>query len=140
MFRFLTDLKSGLCLACGLLLGITTTVHAVPITLDANGASFGAELLTGTSKVGVIFYHGRAQSPTGDVVNQLRNNLNSNGYTTLSLSDPVPTTGNAFSSYEDQEASINAQMLAVSMQRWSKWPTKASSMLCSPVLAWARAL
>jgi len=112
MFRFLTDLKSGLLPACGLLLALASTAHATTITLDANGTSFNAELLTGSSNVGVIFYHGRAQSDTGDVVNQLRNNLNTNGYTTLSLSDPIPTTGTAFSSYENEEVSINDQVFA----------------------------
>ncbi len=113
MFRFLTDLTSGLLPACGLLFGLVASVQATTITLDANGTSFNAELLTGTSNVGVIFYHGRTQSPTGDVVNQLRNNLNANGYTTLSLSDPIPTTGStAFSSYESEEAYINDQVFA----------------------------
>ena len=111
-FRFLTDLKSGLLPVCCLLLGLANTAHAVPITLDANGTSFNAELLTGSSNVGVIFYHGRGSTPTGNVVNQLRNSLNSNGYTTLSLSDPIPTTGTAFSAYENEEASINDQVFA----------------------------
>lgn len=112
MFRFLTDVKSGLCLACCLLLGINSTAHAVPVTLTADGTNFNAELLTGTSNVGVIFYHGRGQTDTGDVVNQLRNSLNADGYTTLSLSNPVPTTGTLFSDYENEEASINSQMFA----------------------------
>jgi len=61
----------------------------------------------------VIFYHGRGSSPTGNVVNQLRNSLNADGYTTLSLSDPIPTTGStAFSSYESEEAYINDQVFA----------------------------
>lgn len=113
MTRLSVAVRSGLIItAASLLLALTTTARAVPITLDANGTSFGAELLTGSSNVGVIFYHGRAQSPTGDVVRQLQNNLNSEGYTTLSLSNPVPTTGTAFSSYESEEASINNQVFA----------------------------
>lgn len=112
MLRFLTDLKSGIGLACCLLLSIATTAQAVTITLNADGTDFSAELLTGTSNVGVIFYHGRAQSPTGDVVNQLRNNLNSEGYTTLSLSDPVPASGTLFSDYDSEESSINPQVFA----------------------------
>lgn len=109
MFRFL---KSGLLPVCGLLLGFVSAAHAVPITLDANGTSFGAELLTGSNNVGVIFYHGRGSNPKGNVVKQLQNNLNAGGYTTLSLSNPVPTTGTAFSSYENEEASINDQVFA----------------------------
>ena len=113
MLRCFSDFKSGLFMAsAGLLLVIASTTRAVPITLNASGTDFGAELLTGSSNVGVIFYHGRASNPTGDVVRQLQNNLNANGYTTLSLSDPIPTTGTAYSAYDSQEASINTQVFA----------------------------
>jgi hypothetical protein len=106
--------KSGHFLAIiGLVLSLASTAHAVPVTLDANGTSFDAELLTGTSNVGVIFYHGRTQTPTGPVVNQLQNNLNGLGYTTLSLSDPIPLGGDtSYPAYDSQEAYINAEVFA----------------------------
>ena len=62
---------------------------------------FAGLLLTGTGKpaTGVILLHGRVGGPDGPVVGWLRKTLNAAGYTTISLENPVPTTGGEFADY-----------------------------------------
>lgn len=90
---------------------MASTAGAVSLVTDA-GEPFEGLLLNGAadSRVGVVFLHGRAQTPGGDVVNQLRQQLNADGYTTLSIDNPVPAGGASFSSYLASEASIDDQV------------------------------
>lgn len=62
---------------------------------------FAGLLLAGTGKpaTGVILLHGRVGGPDGPVVGWLRKTLNAAGYTTISLENPVPTTGGEFADY-----------------------------------------
>ena len=96
-----------------LLCALASTAFATqagPITLNANGGSFGAELLVGTSDIGVVFFHGRGQSPDGDVVRQLRTQLNALGHTTLALDNPQPVGGTDFANYAAQESAIDDEV------------------------------
>ena len=84
---------------------ISTSSHASQIYMDSSteggDSLFSGELLTSScEKVGVIMYHGRGASPTGPVVEELRNSLYHAGYTTLSIDNPVPLNGMTdFTSY-----------------------------------------
>ncbi|MDH5445739.1 MAG: alpha/beta hydrolase family protein [Gammaproteobacteria bacterium] len=87
-----------------MLLILSSFAHAVPITLNDGTTDFTAELNTGSTNTGVIFFHGRGQNPNGDVVRQLQNSLNARGHTTLSLSNPLASDGTTnFSSYAANE-------------------------------------
>lgn len=112
MHSQILKLKTMLVLTIVSLLLPSLPTHAVPVTLDANGTSFGAELLTGSSDIGVIFYHGRGQNPSGDVVRHLQTSLNNRGYTTLSLENPVPVGGTSYANYAAQEGYIDDQVFA----------------------------
>lgn len=87
------------------LLVATITSHAVTVSLNSanegGNSVFSGELLeTNCSKVGVVMYHGRGSSPSGPVVEEIRNSLNRAGYTTLSIENPVPLNGlTDFTSY-----------------------------------------
>ena len=96
----------------GVLALASVWAHAVPIALNAGGTPFGAELLVGSSSTGVVFFHGRGQSPDGDVVRHLRHSLHVLGYTTLALENPVPAGGTAFANYAAQESTIDDQVFA----------------------------
>lgn len=75
--------------------------------------SYNALFRQGTSNIGVLFLHGRGQNPNGDVVRQLRNSLNTDGYTTLAIENPVPPNGNtSFNNYALNEDLIDNQLFA----------------------------
>lgn len=90
--------------------------HAtIEISIDTGTETFTGLLLEGSDSpsVGVIFFHGRGQHPDGDVVRHLRNSLHAEGYTTLSLENPVPVTGNtSFDDYKTHEDTIDDQVFA----------------------------
>ena len=89
--------------------------QAEPITLNTGTETFTGLLLegSGTPNVGVIFFHGRGGNPDGDVVGQLRQSLNADGYTTLSIANPVPSSGiTTFSEYLANESIIQSQIFA----------------------------
>ena len=92
---------------------ITGIAHAETISLNTATGTITGLLLEGggTPNVGVIFFHGRGASPNGDVVGQLRQSLNADGYTTLSIDNPVPATGGTtFAEYLADEISIGNQV------------------------------
>lgn len=95
---------------------IAGSAHATTeITLDTGTETFTGLLLEGSDSpnVGVVFFHGRGQHPDGDVVRHLRNSLHADGYTTLSLENPVPVTGNtSFDDYKTHEDTIDDQVFA----------------------------
>ena len=72
--------------------------------------TYNGILRQGTSDIGILFLHGRGQDPNGDVVRQLRNSLNADGYTTLSIENPVPPGGTSFSNYAINEDLIDNQV------------------------------
>ena len=86
-----SKLLAALCLS--FLLSYSAISQAVVMTLDANGTSFQGNLLTGTSNIGVLFFHGRGASFTGNYVRQVGEDLNQQGYTTFSLANPEPFAG-----------------------------------------------
>lgn len=95
------------------LLSVFVGAQAVPITLDAGGTTFGAELKTGTSNIGVLFFHGRGGSNDGNFVRQVGTALNGQGYTTLSLDNPTAPGGStAWLDYVVNEDTIDDQVFA----------------------------
>lgn len=99
-------IKSLSGVACAGIAFITLSANAATISLSSiaeggNTASFNGLLLDGAagSNVGVILLHGRNGSADGVVVSELRQSINSVGYTTLSIDEPVPETGTNFSDY-----------------------------------------
>jgi len=77
--------------------------NSIPITLTTSNGNFGGLLLegAGSPKVGVIMFHGRGATPDSAVVRQMRNSLNINGYTTLSIENPIPADDNNNNSATD---------------------------------------
>lgn len=75
---------------------------------------YNALFRQGSSDIGVLFLHGRGQNPNGDVVRQLRNSLNADGYTTLSIENPIPPGpgGTSFNNYVVNEDIIDGQVFA----------------------------
>lgn len=73
-------------------MGFCGVAQATPISLSTASGSFGGEFLAGTGspKVGVILMHGRGLTPNSAVTRQLRYSLNNDGYSTLSIENPVP--------------------------------------------------
>ena len=98
--------------AFALLLLTLSPAQAVLIEINTGSEVFDGLLLEGrsTTNVGIIFLHGRGQQPNGDVVRQLRQSLNANGYTTLSIANPVPIGGTSFGNYLSNEATIDNQV------------------------------
>ncbi len=80
---------------------LPTVSSAVEITLDSgpeaggNGTVFSGLLLEGANcpDTGVVLFHGRGATPSGPVVEELRQSLNRVGYTTLSIENPLPLNG-----------------------------------------------
>jgi len=78
-----------------------SAANALPVTesvtLSTSTGNFNGLLLEGASspKVGVIMFHGRGGTPDSAVVRQMRTSLNINGYTTLSIENPIPTDYNS---------------------------------------------
>lgn len=100
-------------LAITLATALSLPAYAAPITLNDGTFDFSAELRTGSSDLGVIFFHGRGQNPNGDVVRHLGTSLNDRGHTTLSLSNPVPASGlTDFQSYANGEDYIDDLVFA----------------------------
>jgi len=98
-----------------LTMAITHVSQAGTISLSTGTENFNGLLLegSGTPNVGVIFFHGRGQTPDGDVVRHLRKSLNTDGYTTLSIDNPVPSSGtSSFSNYLSDESVIEAQVFS----------------------------
>ena len=81
--------------------------YAANITLNDGVSNFSGNLRAGdpTNNVGVIFFHGRGSNYNGNFVKQVGRTLADSGagYTTFSLSNPVPSTGTSFSSYITEE-------------------------------------
>ena len=95
------------------LLFITTGVaQASTITLNAGADTFNGLLLEGSNNpnVGVILFHGRGSDRNGDVVRHLRRSLNADGYTTLSIDNPVPVGGISSQNYRDNESIIETRV------------------------------
>lgn len=97
-----------------------SSLSAVELQLSsiAEGGSsspFTGLLLEGSGNpdVGVVLMHGRQSQPDGPVVRQLRQALNSAGYTTLSIDNPVagidaaPANGN-LRDFADYVADVNS--------------------------------
>ena len=106
--------KTYLFLAAVLAISITSVAQAVTISLSTGTENFNGLLLegSGSPNVGVIFFHGRGQTPNGDVVRHLRKSLNTDGYTTLSIDNPVPSSGTSFSNYLSNESIIESQIFS----------------------------
>jgi len=70
----------------------TGAPQAEQIWITAGTDGFSGLLLEGSGipNVGVIFFHGRNGDPDGHVVGELRQSLNADGYTTLSIENPTP--------------------------------------------------
>lgn len=67
---------------------------------DGGKGDFGALFLSGDPQLpGVVLFHGRNSNPDGPVVGHLRRSLAEAGYTTLSLENPLPPTGDEFVDY-----------------------------------------
>lgn len=75
--------------------------NEIRLTLSTgNGREFSALLLEAAgAKTGVVLMHGRNSGPDGVVVGRLRRTLNAAGYTTLSIQNPVPPSGDEFPEY-----------------------------------------
>lgn len=97
-----------------LAISATSVVKADTISLSAGTENFNGLLLEGdgSPNVGVIFFHGRGQTPDGDVVRHLRKSLNTDGYTTLSIDNPVPSGGTSFNNYLSNESTIESQVFS----------------------------
>jgi len=93
---------------------INSIIQANAISLSTGSETFNGLLLEGSNSpnVGVIFFHGRGQTPNGDVVRQLRQTLNNDGYTTLSIDNPVPVGGTGFANYLANESVIESQVFS----------------------------
>lgn len=61
-------------------------------SFDSPGGPFNGLLRSGAAgnDVGIVFLHGRGNTPNSKVVRQLRGSLANAGYTTLSIDNPVP--------------------------------------------------
>lgn len=87
------------------LLLVVTSSFAKTVSLNSvsegGNSIFSGELLeTDCAKTGVVMYHGRGSTPTGSVVEEIRNTLFRAGYTTLSIENPLPASGKTdFTSY-----------------------------------------
>ena len=73
-------------------------------TLDSKpsggAGAFQASLLKGDKgKPGIALMHGRNSHPDGPVVGFMRRRLHEAGYTTLSIANPLPATGDEFADY-----------------------------------------
>ncbi len=95
----------------------TSSLQAVQIQFDSaaegGAGAFSGLLLEGSGNpdVGIILMHGRTSTPDGPVVRQLRNALNSAGYTTLSIDNPYSAVdanmnGN-FRDFNDYVSDVN---------------------------------
>jgi dienelactone hydrolase len=75
----------------------------VELSLDSRpyggAGAFRALLRDPGGKAGIVLLHGRNGNPDGVVVGKLRRLLSDEGYTTLSLQNPVPRTGDEFADY-----------------------------------------
>ena len=99
-------IKSLLGTVCAGITFVSLSANAATISLSSiaeggNTASFNGLLLDGTagSNVGVVLLHGRTGNSDSVVVSELRQSINSIGYTTLSIDEPVPATGTNFIDY-----------------------------------------
>lgn len=88
---------------------------AASITLSSiaeggNTSSFNGLMLEGVSSpnVGVVLLHGRTGNADSVVVSELRQSINSIGYTTLSIDEPVPAAGTDFIDYVNDVNGANA--------------------------------
>ncbi|HHJ17122.1 MAG TPA: DUF3530 family protein [Gammaproteobacteria bacterium] len=102
----MTNIRHTKYLAFLLVWLLPCTASAVTISLSSiaeggNSAAFTGLLLEPVAKpnVGVVLLHGRNGNADGTVVSELRNSINTQGYTTLSIDEPVPAAGTAFSDY-----------------------------------------
>lgn len=95
-------------LSTALLFIATGVSHASTITLNTGVDTFNGMLLEGGNNpnVGVIFFHGRKSDRDGDVVRHLRKSLNTDGYTTFSIDNPVPVGGISTDNYRANESTI----------------------------------
>ncbi len=102
------------------------SIQAHAISLSTGSETINGLLLEGNNSpnVGVIFFHGRGQTPNGDVVRQLRKTLNNDGYTTLSIDNPVPTGGTSFNNYLANEGSVENRV-------YSYFNTAVNSLVAS---------
>jgi len=95
----------------------STAANAAIITLDESATTtFQGDLRIGAAdnNTGILFFSGRGASFTGNFVKQVGRSLNDsgNGYTTLSLENPVPAAGTAFQDYVNDETLIGQQVFA----------------------------
>jgi len=101
-------------------LGWTCSLSAMELQLSSIAEGGGTEAFTGlllegsgNPDVGVVLMHGRQSQPDGPVVRQLRQALNSAGYTTLSIDNPhagvdsPPANGN-YRDFADYVADVNS--------------------------------
>jgi len=95
-----------------LAISITGAAQAATISLSTGTETFNGLLLEGSNNpnVGVIFFHGRQSNRDGDVVRHLRKSLNADGYTTLSIDNPVPDGGTSTSNYRANESTVESSV------------------------------
>jgi hypothetical protein len=76
--------------------------------LDGGQDSFRALALAGDPELpGIALFHGRNSNPDGPVVGHLRRSLRNAGYTTVSLENPLPSSGDEFADYVDDVGGPN---------------------------------
>lgn len=108
-----TSWRVLLTLAVALCLAYAPSSRAIIVTMDANGVPFDGELRVGTGNIGMLFFHGRGGNYAGNYVRQVGTTMNTLGYTTFSLANPEPTTGNtSWPEYVNQEDYIDDQLFA----------------------------
>lgn len=75
---------------------------------DGGRDSFRALALVGDPKLpGIVLFHGRNSNPDGAVVGKLRRSLRDAGYSTLSLANPLPPSGDEFADYVNDVGGSN---------------------------------
>jgi dienelactone hydrolase len=84
----------------------------VPENLDSGqwggvGPFTGLSLAGKPAAPGVVLMHGRNSHPDGTVVGFLRHALHQEGFTTLSIANPVPRTGDEFADYSNDLGGSN---------------------------------
>ena len=109
--------KSSICFAFTLFFSISADAgFYLDSSTESGSDQFFVELLEGGSSptVGVVLLHGRCSIATGPVVQELRTSLNTAGYTTISIYNPLTTAVNqcAFSDYVNEVNTIMPEVYA----------------------------
>jgi dienelactone hydrolase len=86
----------------------TSSLIALDSKADGAKGAFNALLNPGNPALpAIVLFHGRNSNPDGPVVGRLRRSLQTDGYTTLSLENPLPKSGDEFADYVSDLGSEN---------------------------------